>query len=310
LSIYGDFTNNGKFTDSSTASTAGVILAGSAVQNITGTTANIFDNLTINNTSGATPGVTINSNNIDVNNNLTLSSGIINLGGYTISLGTSAASTGTLGYTTGSRLYGGNFQRWISTSAVTLGVNAGLFPIGGSSNYRPMYFGSTGLSAAGGTIKVSHSYIPGSTTVSFSDAGTPIAIRSKSSWTVTTGNGISSTGTPFTIRTEATSMGLVGAVSDLRLTLAAAAAPGTAGVNAGTILNPQVNRTGFSVAALSNSYYWGSVDLIQTTLPIAMASFNGNWCRNKSIYIGKPVGHRNSVSSPLKGQAMVSTTRK
>lgn len=275
LSIYGNLVNNGKFTDSSTASTAGVILAGSTVQNIGGTTANVFNNLAANNTSGASPGIIVNTNNLTVNSNLTLTSGIFNLGGYTISLGTSAASPGTLAYSTGSWFYGGNIQRWFPVSAIAVGSNASLFPLGSVSDYRPIYFGSSGLSSSGGTLKVSHTSVSGSSAVSFTDAGSPILVRTNSYWTVTTANGISSTGTPFSIRTESTGMGLVWSTIDLRLTLAAAAASGSFGVNAGTATNPQVNRTTLSVGNLSNNYYWGSANAIQTTLPVLLVSFSG-----------------------------------
>jgi len=274
LSIFGDFTNNGTFTDNSTSSTAGVIFAGSIAQNIDGTVPNVFKNLTVNNNSGASPAVIVHSNNVAVTSNLTLTSGVVNLGGQTITLGTSAASPGTLGYSAGSWFYGGNFERWFPLSAVTQGSNASLFPIGDLSNYRPIYFGSSGLTSSGGTIKVSHTSIAGASAVSFSDAGIPVQVRSNSYWTVTTGNGISSTGTPFSIRTEATGMGLVWSTTDLRLTLAAAAAPGLAGVNAGTPSDPQVNRTTLSVANLSNNFYWGSTNSTQTTLPVNSTNSN------------------------------------
>ena len=272
LSVYGDLTVNGSFTDNSTASTAGVIMAGSVAQNIGGSAAPVFNNLTINNSSGAAPGVTLNGNNLIVNNNLTLSSGIVNLSGNSVTLGTSATSTGALNLTSGSWLYGGNIVRWFPTSAVALASNASLFPIGDVSDYRPMYFGSSGLSASGGTIKVSHTGILNANSVSFSDGASLVQIRSRSFWTVSTGNGISSTGTPFNVRTDGTGFGIIGNVADLRLTLAAAAASGTAGVNAGTIGNPQVNRTGFSVANLANTYYWGSVNPGFTTLPVKLVS--------------------------------------
>lgn len=192
-----------------------------------------------------------------------------------MTLGTAAASAGTLSYSVGPRLYGGNIERWFPTSAITLGVNASLFPIGSSADYRPVYFGSSGLSASGGTIKVSHTSTTGSTAVGFSDAGTPIQVRSNSLWRVTTANGISSTGTPFSVQTEGTGLGIVGAVTDLRLTMVSAAAPGAAGVNGGTTTNPQVIRTGLSVANLSNSFYWGSINALQTPLPITLVSFAG-----------------------------------
>ncbi|MDO6432705.1 T9SS type A sorting domain-containing protein [Flavitalea sp. BT771] len=271
LSIFGDFTNNGKFTDNSTAATAGVIMAGSATQDIKGLTSNVFNNFTVNNSSG----VHVSANNLAVSSNLALTSGLVNLNGYALTLGTSASSTGALSRSTGSWLYGGSMQRWFPTSAITLGSTASLFPMGDAANYRPLYLGSSGLTSAGGTIKVSHTSISGASTVSFSDAGTPIQVRSNSFWTVATGGGISSTGTPFAIRTEGTGMGLVWSTADLRLTLAAAAAPGAAATNAGTPVNPQVNRSTLSVVNLSNNFYWGSTNTTQTTLPVLAAPSNG-----------------------------------
>jgi len=274
LNIYGDLTNNGTLTDNSTAATAGVIMKGSTAQAITGSSAMVFNNLTVDNSLGASPAINISTNNLTVNNNLTMMAGIISLNGTTFTLGNSAASTGTLSYAAGTWMYGGNIVRWFPTTAVALGANASLFPIGTISYYRPMYFGSAGLSAAG-SIKVSHTPFTTATAVSFPDGASTVSIRSDSYWTVTTANGLSGTGTPFDVRTYATGMGVVGSVSDLRLTLVASAAPGTTGANSGTISNPQVNRTGFSVANLSNNFYWGSVNPGMTTLAVNLLSFSG-----------------------------------
>ncbi|MBS1665926.1 MAG: T9SS type A sorting domain-containing protein [Bacteroidetes bacterium] len=273
LSISGDFTNNGSFTDNSTAATAGVKLVGSIAQYISGTTDNVFNNLIINNSSGANPSITINNNNVAINNNLTLSAGMINLSGYSITLGTSAANPGKLIFTSGAWFYGGNIQRWFPTTSITLGSAASLFPIGTATDYRPIYFGSTGGLTSGGTVKASHTGITGTSTVSFSDAGTPLQVRSNSYWNVTTANGLSGSGSPFTIRTEGTGLGTVGSVTDLRLTLATAAAPGAPGANSGTTTNPQVNRTSFPVSGLSNSFYSASINSTQTPLPIVLESF-------------------------------------
>lgn len=273
LSVYGNLKLNGSFTDNSTASTAGVIMAGAVAQSISGSTAPVFNNLTVNNSSGAAPAVTVTSNNVSVAGNLTLTAGLVNLSGNTLTLGSSAASTGTLNFTAGAYLYGGNFARWFPTSAVTLGSVGSLFPLGDGTNYRPMYFGSSGLTSSGGTIKASHTNVSGTTTVSFADGASTVLVRANSYWTVSTGNGISSTGTPIDVRTEGTGFGVIGTVSDLRLTLAASAAPGTAGVNAGTIANPQVNRTGFAVGSLANTYYWGSISGGFVILPVSLLSF-------------------------------------
>lgn len=274
LSVYGNLTINGSFIDSSTASTAGTIMAGSAAQNIDGSTQPVFNNLTINNTSGAVPAVIIPSNNVVVSKNLTLTAGVVNLDGNNLTLGTAGTSTGNLNFTTGSYIFGGNIERWFPTSAVALGSAAGLFPVGTATDYRPMYFGSSGLTTAG-TIKISHTGLTGYTPVSFTDGASTVQVRSNSFWTATTSNGLSAApaATPFTVRTEGTGFGFVNNVSDLRQTLVTSAAPGTAGTNASTTANPQVNRTTFSAADLTNNYYWGSVNPTFTTLPVDLLSF-------------------------------------
>ena len=275
LSIFGDFTNNGTFIDGSTAAAAGVKFVGSVAQTIAGTTANVFNNLTIANTSGVTPAINITTNNITVNSNLTMTSGVANLSGFTITLGTAAASTGTLAYTAGTRFYGGNIERWFPTSSITVGTVAGQFPIGTSADYRPVFFGNAGLTA-GGTIKVRHTGTGGGATAvapTFTDNGGTVAIRSNSFWTVTTANSIG-TGT-HNLRTDGTGFGTVGALTDLRITLVNTIAPGANGTTGGTLTNPQVNRTGLTTANLSNSFYWGSVNAVQSPLPISLISFIG-----------------------------------
>ena len=270
ISIYGDITNNGVFTDSSTVAAAGLIMAGSVAQNISSVSALAVNNLTINKGSGTS--ATVN-NNITVNNNLTMTSGMVNLGGATFTLGVSAGSPGTLAYSTGSWFYGGNVVRWLpSSTALGLGSNASLFPVGDASNYRPMYFGSSGLTT-GGTIRVNHTGLNGAVAVSFNDGGSTVQVRSTSYWTVATANGLAGTG--ISVRADGTGFGIVGNVVDLRLTQASAAAPGTAGINTGSLTDPQVNRTGVSAGSLSNTYYWGSVNPGFTTLPAELVSFIG-----------------------------------
>ncbi|NOS55227.1 MAG: T9SS type A sorting domain-containing protein, partial [Cyclobacteriaceae bacterium] len=274
LNIFGDFTNNGTFTDNSTAAAAGVKFVGSVAQTVAGSTANVFNNLTFANTSGTTPAVNLTTNNVTVNSALTMSSGIINMNGFTITLGTAAGSTGTLNYTAG-RFYGGNIERWFPTTSITVPAVAGQFPIGTSADYRPIYIGSSGLTASGGTIKIRHNASGGATAVTptFTDNGGTVAIRSNSFWTVTTGNGITSTGTPFSIRTEGTGFGTVGNFNDLRITRVNTISPGSDGAHAGPLTNPQVNRTGISTALLPGDYYWGSINAVQTPLPIELLNF-------------------------------------
>jgi hypothetical protein len=46
-----------------------------------------------------------------------------------------------------------------------------------------------------------------------------------------------------------------------------------AGANAGTTNNPQINRTGVTLANLTNSFYVGSINSVNTPLPITLISF-------------------------------------
>ena len=271
LSLSGDFTNNGTFTDNSNTAN-GVSFVGTVAQTIAGTTSNVFNNLTVANTSGVTPAINITTNNITVNSNLTMTSGVINMNGYTLTLGTAAGSTGTLAYTVGTRFYGGNIERWFPTSIIAVSAVAGQFPIGTSTDYRPIYFGNGGLTA-GGTIKVRHSSSVNTTAVSptFIDNGGTVAVRSNSFWTVTTANSIG-TGT-HALRTEGTGFGTVANVNHLRQTLVNTISPGADGTHAGTTTNPQVNRTGLTTANLSNNFYWGSIDAINSPLPIDLLNF-------------------------------------
>jgi hypothetical protein len=282
LSISADFTNNGTFTDNSTAAAAGLKFVGTA-QTLAGN-AIAVNNLTIANTS-----LSATNANITVNSNLTLTSGIVDMNTFTLKLGTSTSSTGALAYTAG-HIYNGNFQRWYSTAAVALG-NASLFPVGSSLYYRNMYLVSSGLTTSGGSIKVSHTYVADASTVSFTDGGT-VTRRSNSFWTVTP-NGLSSTGTPFNMRTDAEGIGTVGDLSHLRITLAAAAAPGTHGTTGGTTTTPQVNRTGLSVANLTNNFYWGSTDATITPLPVVLRWFDGTFTNNEVELSWKTESERN-----------------
>jgi hypothetical protein len=48
------------------------------------------------------------------------------------------------------------------------------------------------------------------------------------------------------------------------------------GVNGGTTSNPQVNRTGLTSANLVNSFYIGSINSVNTPLPITLISFTAS----------------------------------
>ena len=98
------------------------------------------------------------------------------------------------------------------------------------------------------------------------------------SWSVSRGNGLA--GGTYNLDVRGTGVGQIGNANDLRLTLAANTV-GVAGTNGGTITNPQINRTGLTVANLVNSFYVGSVDPVSTTLPVRLISFTATVLQNR-----------------------------
>jgi hypothetical protein len=268
------------------SSAAGLVnLNGSAAQTIGGSATTNFYNLTLANTFNTIPQFTLGIAT-NVRNTLTMTSGKVNLATYTLTLGTAAATPGTLTYTA-DWLYGGTFTRWVNTPIIAIGNTAGHFPMGSSTDYRPFWVANSAILTTGGTISLAHSATANSTAVSFSDAswGNTVIFTSKSFWTVST-SAISVAGTPFSLRMEATGMGRVAAVSDLNLTLAAGVV-GTHVASAGTITNPQVNRSGLTLNQLNNTstsqnFYFGSKS-VASPLPVELLSFNAVLNEDKTV---------------------------
>lgn len=268
LDIKGNLSNNGTLT----VNTSTISFTGTTLQTIGGTSLNIFNNLTINNTSGLVPSIRMAGiNNVAVNNTLVLTAGLLDLNGYNITIGASTGSPGSITHT-GGYFFGGNLMRWFNSTAKALGAGAGFFPIGTSTDYRPFYVGHTVLTS-GGTVRISHTGIVGSTDVSFNDNATPVIKQSNSFWSIATANGLAVAGNPFSLRAEGTGFGTIQEVIDLRLTQAATA-PGSPGVNAGTTSNPQVLRTTLPLSAVNNDVFFiSSIDGVNTPLPIELVSF-------------------------------------
>ena len=266
LSIFGNLTNNGTFT----TNTSTVTLNGTSQQTVGGSNPVTFNNLTINNSVAASPQILI-ANFVSVNNVLTMTTGNVNLSGYTFTLGASAAAPGTLSYTSG-WFYNGNITRWVSSPVIPDGNIRGLFPLGTSSNTRPFYVSfPTVLPTTMGTIRIGHTGATTTTTLSVADTGGPIVRRQDSFWQVSTNT---LAGGTYNLRGEGTGFGTVGNVADLRLMLAGSVV-GTAGTNAGTLTDPQVLRTGLTLANLTNTFYIGSVNAANSPLPITLTDFYG-----------------------------------
>jgi hypothetical protein len=215
------------------------------------------------------------NNAITIATTLNMSQGNINLSGNILTLGLSVANNGTLNYTAG-RMYGtGSFARWFKTGVIPGGSVNGLFPLGTTVDFRPFYVSApvTGPTS-GGTITVAFNDATTNTTSpTYPDGAATIQVRKDLNWAVSTGNGFN--GGTFNLQVQGTNYGPIGAVSDLRLTLANSVV-GLPGVNAGTVTNPQINRTGLTSANLVNSFYIGSINSINTPLPISLIYFKAS----------------------------------
>jgi hypothetical protein len=266
LSVYGNVFNNGTFNPSNGT----VAFVGSSAQSLTSQPLT-FNNVTFNNTAGVNFNVSAT-----VNNQVTLTNGIVNLGGNNLTLGSNAGSIGTLSYANG-WLTNGSFTRWYSNATTSAG-NARLYPLGTDTHYRPfsIWTPATGPNP-GGTIRVSHTDASTTSTVSVPDPSpTPVIVkRSDAFWRVVTGNSLA--GGTYFIQGGGAGFGTVGALTDLRLMRASSVVGTNGGTAAGsTVTNFNVIRTGLTFAELSgSSFYVGSINAAQTPLPVTLLSFTG-----------------------------------
>ena len=135
LTISGNWTNNGAFTEGSRR----VTFNGTNNQTITNPSNETFYNLTINNSGGSGNNNLILSNTVTCSNSLTMTSGNINTGSNVMVL--SPTSVGSLIRTSGTII--GRFTRGV----ITTGGNY-LFPVGTASYYRPAIFNFASLASA------------------------------------------------------------------------------------------------------------------------------------------------------------------
>lgn len=241
---------------------------GTTPQTISAPGGESFNNMQLNNSGGGIQFM----NNIGVEANLLMLQGNINLNGNDLLLGISALNNGTLAYSAGIMYGTGTFTRWFNTNSIADGSVNGLFPLGMASDFRPFYLSapSTGPSS-GGTVTVAYMDASTNTTTPvFMDGSSTILVRKDLHWTVTTGNGLA--GGVYNLDVRGTALGTIGIISDLRLTLAGSVV-GLPGINGGSTLDPQVNRSGLATSDLSNAFYVGSVDDLSSPLPVTLVSF-------------------------------------
>lgn len=238
-----------------------------------------YENLIINNSFTTYPQITLPSN-IHVNTNLTLSSGLVNLAGFTMLMGVLNSVANTITRNSG-HLYNGTLTRFFATGSSTLvGNNNSLFPLGTSyyaaastAYYRPLWF--TASSIIGGTMSVSHTFtLPVSRTLSnFQDAswgGATIEAVSNSYWTIT--RTFTSTGTKV-LRYGGQGYGT--SITDMDATQSASALVGTYLAATNVNAPAEVNRELTLDTEFANLWYIGTKNLINTPLPIKLLTFSG-----------------------------------
>ncbi len=232
-----------------------------------------YSNLTFENT-----GLKTITGGVIVQETLTLTAGNIDISSNSVTLGTAPGTPGTLVYTDGG-FYGGNFIRYFDAATVADGNIAGMFPMANSTpDVRPLFISAPSVApSTGGTITVSTSNITTVTDVSVADDQT-ILRRYDGNWTVSSGGGLA--GGTYNVRGGGTGFGEIGDVTDLRL-MQSGSVVGSPGTNGGTTVNPEVNRTGLTVAELGNDFFVGSVAAIRSPLPVDLLDFSAECFKDK-----------------------------
>jgi hypothetical protein len=271
INLAGNWNNSGgAFTEA----TSVVNLNGTGLQSITSAGENFYD-LTSDNTGS---GIRL-TDALVVRNTLTMNQGNIDLNGQAMTLGTSGANRGALVHNNGSMINAGSFTRWFNSSTIADGSVSGLFPIGTATDYRPFSVSAPVTKpSSGGTITLSYTDAAGNMALSIPDGAFTVHIRKNLNWSVSTGNGLA--GGSYNLDVQGTGFGQIGNLNDLRLTLAGSVV-GSAGANAGTTANPQINRNGLSLTNLNSTFYIGSVDPVGTTLPVSLISFTATGLGNR-----------------------------
>jgi hypothetical protein len=266
INLAGNWFNWG--TGGFSEATSTVNFNGSSLQTITTPGGENFTNVIVNN---STTGIQL-ANAVAIATSLTMTQGNIALNTNTLSLGTTAVLPGTLNYTSGTMINTGSFTRWFAKTTIAPGAVAGLFPVGTLTDYRPLNVSVPLAPTTGGTITVSYTDAITNTNTSFPDGAATVVVRKDLNWGLNTTTLV---GGIYNLGISGTGYGLVGNVSDLRLTLVSSVI-GTAGINAGTVSNPQVNRTGLTQANLNNTFYVGSINSASSPLPVMLISFTAN----------------------------------
>jgi Secretion system C-terminal sorting domain len=230
-----------------------------------------YNNLTWNNTTSTIPQLSLRANT-SAANRLTMTSGVVDMGGFTLTLSSSA--TGALSHSllsTAGWMYGGTFTRSFPATAITVGTSQdGLMPMGTSTDFRPFFFGKSNTGGSTGTISMTHSDPVTTTTgLSIADGASTIVNRNNAVWGSTLTGGTAAT---FGIRYGGTGLGTVTNLIHLRSMLLNSTIA-THVAASGSLTDPRVERSTLSTAQMSNNFYAGSINTA-SPLPIELTYFS------------------------------------
>ncbi len=297
IQVQGNWTNTGVTLVPGTNT---VTFNGTGLQTITAP-AETFYNLTTNTTGPLTQSLTTD---VIVTNQLTLTSGLININGRTLTLGSSGVAS-TLSRTasaTTNWMYGGTFKRfWLTATAIssTVAPLYGLFPMGPSSgsNYRPVEINTTVSPTGGGFFTVEHIDATNIVTLSpvYNDAGTNILAVQKAQF-LTAISGV--TGGTYNINVTMTNLA-PGTLSDIRLAVftggTTASAVGTHAAATGTAQNPTAKRTGITTLTnLNNDFRIATINIGATPLPIELVRFAAEYRSGKVTLVWETESETNN----------------
>ena len=266
LNVAGNFSHSaGTITQTLTGGSGVIIFNGTTNQSYTGGgTISGTINFTFNNPAGITL-----STSVTFPTTLTMSNGNIALNGNTFTLGTSTTTKGTLSWSAGFLTGSGTFTRWFDNStAISIGTNAGLFPMGNGTDNRSVWI--AGTPSTGGTLSVQHTNASGTTALSFVENLQTFNKRTNMNWTLSNANGFA--GSSLSLRIQGSGIPGINQVSDLNISLASTAAGGTYSAPGGNTTNPQVNRTGLTQTTLANTFYFAATSA--SPLPVELSSFS------------------------------------
>ncbi len=265
IELQGDWKNAGTFTRRDGT----VTFNGSTKQNITVTLKENFNNLNLSNTALIADAVQLNGN-VQVYKQLLLNTSKVFLNNFNLTVGSGRAST-TIGNLKVQKgwLHGGSVTRWLLNTKIADNDTAGFFPVGSAWDSRGVYISNPVTVSNGGSITLTHTPSAQVIPVSVPDGTATIVNRLNANWLIT--NTLITSGI-FNLRIGGTGFGTIGNVNDLRI-MAANSVIGNSGLNSGSILLPWVERTGLTPITLVNQFYIGSINRVQSPLPVTLLNY-------------------------------------